>query len=168
MAIRPIPEKITRFFKAVYLKLFRIDDTPQRIALGLGLGVFCGVLPGTGPIAALAIALLLKVNKASALLGSILTNTWLSIPVFLLSLKAGAAITGVHYQDLQKDWTLLIKDFHWAALFDAGIYNILLPILLGYAVISLTIGIITYAVTLIAVEYIKRKNAEGAGWRNKL
>ena len=156
MAIRPIPEKIERFFKAVYLKLFRIDDTPQRIALGLGLGVFCGVLPGTGPIAAFAIALLLKVNKASALLGSMLTNTWLSIPVFLLSLRAGAAITGMHYQDLRKDWALLIKDFHWAALFDVGVYKILLPVLLGYAVIASIIAIISYLIALIVVKYIKR------------
>jgi len=159
MAIRPISEKIARFFKALYLKLFRINDTPQRIAAGLALGVFCGVLPGTGPVAALALALLLRVNRASALLGSVLTNTWISIPVFLMSLKAGAGLTGVRYQDLQTSWELLIKDFHWAKIFDAGIYNILLPILLGYAVISLAIGIVTYGVAIIAVGYMKRKKA---------
>lgn len=157
MANRPILTRISRFFKAIYLKLFRINDTPQRIALGLGLGVFCGILPGTGPIAALALALLLRVNRAGALLGSVLTNTWLSIPVFLLSLKVGAAMAGVHYQGLQKDWALLIKGFHWSALLNVGVYNVLLPILLGYAAVSLAIGIITYAVALMAVKYIKRK-----------
>lgn len=157
MAIRPIQEKIARFFKAVYLKLFRINDTPQRIALGLGLGVFCGVLPGSGPIAALTLAFLLRVNRASALLGSVLTNTWISIPVFLLSLRAGAAITGVHYQDLHRDWALLIKDFRWAVLLNAGVYKILLPMVIGYAIISLAIGIIAYIATLIIVEYVKSK-----------
>lgn len=161
MAIRSAHEKIARFFKTIYLKLFRINDTPQRIASGLGLGVFCGVLPGSGPIAALTLAFLFRVNRASALLGSILTNTWLSIPVFLMSLKVGAAIVGVSYQDLHRDWTLLIKNFHWASLLDTGVRDILLPIVLGYAVISLAIGIITYIIALILVEYIKRKKRDG-------
>jgi len=100
MVNRPVQVRISRFFKAVYLRLFRINDTPQKIALGLGLGVFMGVLPGTGPVAALALAFLLKVNRASALLGSVLTNTWLSIPVFLLSLRVGASFAGINYQDL--------------------------------------------------------------------
>lgn len=140
MANRPVLTKVSRFFKAVYLKLFRIDDTPQRIASGLGLGVFMGVLPGTGPIAALALAFLLRVNRASALLGSLLTNTWLSIPVFLLSLKAGAYITGVRYADLHRDWS-----------------GFLIPIIVGYAAVSLAIGIIAYVAALIVVKYINLK-----------
>ncbi|MCX5678618.1 MAG: DUF2062 domain-containing protein [Candidatus Omnitrophica bacterium] len=157
MVNKPVMIVISRFLKAVYLKIFRINDTPQKIALGLGLGVFMGVLPGTGPIAALALALLFRVNRASALLGSILTNTWLSIPVFLLSLRTGAVITGVSYQALKNDWSLLIKDFHWATLLDLGVYKILMPILAGYALISLSIGIIAYALTLIVVVYGRRK-----------
>ena len=167
MAIKPVREKIARFFKALYLKLFRINDTPQKIALGLGVGVFCGVLPGSGPVAALTLAFLLRINRASALLGSVLTNTWMSIPVFLLSLKIGACLTGVHYQDLQNSWSLLIKDFHWASLFDAGIRDILIPILLGYAAVSLVIGIVTYAIALMVIKYIKRKKSERIERKNK-
>jgi len=84
-----------RFFKVLYLKLFRIDDSPHKIALGFGLGVFLGVMPGMGLIAALAIAIIIKVNRIAALLGSILTNTWLSIPVFFLAVRTGSAVTGV-------------------------------------------------------------------------
>lgn len=150
---------ISRFFKIIYLKIFRINDTPQKIALGLGLGVFAGVIPGTGPIAALGLAFLLKANRASALLGSLLTNTWLSIPVFLLSLRTGALIIGLSYQDLNRDWSLLIKDFHWRALLDMGVYKILIPILAGYALIAFSIGIIAYVLTLIVVVYVRRKKS---------
>jgi len=156
MANRPVFVRISRFFRAVYLKLFRINDTPCRIASGLALGVFMGVLPGTGPIAALGLALLLRVNRASALFGSILTNTWLSIPVFLLSLRAGSYLTGVSYQDLNRDWALLVKDFRWADLLGMGVYKILMPIFIGYAAVSLLIGIIVYAVAIIVVRRIKR------------
>ena len=155
MANRPILSAISRFFRVLYLKLFRINDTPQKIALGFGIGVFLGVLPGAGPIAAFTLALLLKVNRAGALLGSVLTNTWLSIPVFLLSLKAGAMITGVRYQDLHRDWLLLIKDFQWASLFDVGAHKILLPTMVGYAVVSFVIAVIAYLIVLIIAKYVK-------------
>ena len=157
MANRPALARISRFFKWAYLKLFRINDTPQRIALGLGLGVFTGVLPGTGPFAALALAFILRVNRASALLGSILTNTWLSIPVFILSLRAGASLTGVSYKDLNRDWLLLIKEFRWDALMGLGLYKILIPILAGYALISVAMGAVTYALALIIVRHAKNR-----------
>lgn len=157
MVNRPALARISRFFKWAYLKLFRINDTPQRIALGLGLGVFTGVLPGTGPIAALALAFILRVNRASALLGSIITNTWLSIPVFIISLRVGASLAGVNYQDLNRDWQIFIKEFHWDALLNISLYKILIPILAGYALVSLAIGAITYAAALVIVGYAKSK-----------
>lgn len=49
---------IRESFRSIYLKLFQINDTPQRIALGVGLGVFTGIIPGAGPIAALFLAML--------------------------------------------------------------------------------------------------------------
>ncbi|MBU0604792.1 MAG: DUF2062 domain-containing protein [Candidatus Omnitrophica bacterium] len=157
MVNRPALARVSRFFKWAYLKLFRINDTPQRIALGLGLGVFTGVLPGTGPIAALALAFILRVNRASALLGSIITNTWLGIPVFMLSLRVGASVAGVSYQDLNRDWQIFIKGFQWDALLSMGLYKILIPVLAGYALISLAIGAITYIVALVIVGHARSK-----------
>ena len=157
MASRTLLDKISRFFKFIYLKLFRINDSPQRIAIGFGLGVFLGVLPFTGPIAALAASFLFRVNRASALLGSILTNTWISIPVFLLSLRAGACITGVKYQELNAGWSSIIKDFHLSVLLDIGVYKVLLPILAGYVAVSLMIGLATYLIALTIVKFAHRK-----------
>ena len=37
------------FFHVLYEKLVKIDDTPQRVALGFGVGIFIGNLPGVGP-----------------------------------------------------------------------------------------------------------------------
>ena len=74
--------KIREYLRLILAKLFNINDTPHKIALGLGLGVFAGILPGTGPIAAIFLALAFRANRASALLGSLLTNTWLSLVTF--------------------------------------------------------------------------------------
>lgn len=157
MPPRTVFVKIARFFRLLYLKLFRINDSPQRIAIGLGIGVFSGVLPGTGPIAALGLAFIFRVNRASALLGSIITNTWLSIPVFLLSLKAGALLTGLRYHEIRTQWELLLKDFHWAHLLNVSVYDIIGPILIGYFAVAACIGFAAYLACLIAVTYSKKK-----------
>jgi len=150
--------RIQRFFKAVYLKLFRINDTPQKIAMGIGLGVFFGVLPGMGPLAALFFAFIFKVNRAGALLGSLLTNTWLSVPVFFVSANIGSILTGSDYADIYRTWTDLIKDFAWNKLFQLSIYRIAAPVILGYIMVGLFIGIAAYAVTLGIIKSAKNKN----------
>ena len=151
--------RILRFFKIIYLKLFRINDNPQKIAMGIGLGVFLGIMPGTGPIAALFFAFLLKINKASALLGSVITNTWLSIPMFLLSVKAGSLATGLKYADICAVWNNFLKDFRWIELLHASVYKIIFPILTGYFIVSLVMGVFAYGFTLIILKRMKKKKS---------
>lgn len=157
MRARGFAEKMARFGRLVYLKLFRINDTPQRIAIGFGLGVFSGVLPGTGPIAALFLAFIFRVNRASALLGSILTNTWISIVAFLMAVRAGALLTGIRYQDVRSQWEIFIKDFRWDRLLSLSVYKIIGPVLLGYLFVSLCMGICCYGAVIGALSYYKRR-----------
>jgi len=158
MKNRPLT-RVVRFFRALYLKLFRINDSPQRIAFGIGLGVFFGVLPGLGPLAALFFAFIVKANRAAALLGSVLTNTWLSIPVFFLSVKTGAVITGTRYADIPGAWTVLMKNFTWHSLFELSAYDILIPVMLGYLLVSFAIGMCAYAATFGIVAARKRRRS---------
>ena len=153
---------ILRFLKLIYIKLFRIHDTPQKIALGVGIGVFLGILPGTGPVAALFMAFILRVNRAAALLGSLLTNTWLSFLTFFLSIKIGAGIMGVHWQDVQCDWQLFLKNFHWLDLFKLSVLKIILPVIVGYVVVGLSLGIFSYLITLVILKKISKDISYGA------
>lgn len=157
MGDRRIFYPLCRFFKWLYLKLFRINDSPHKIAFGIGIGVFLGIMPGTGPIAALAFAHFFKLNKASAFIGSIITNTWLSIPVFLAALKAGSAVTGVSYTDVYSQWHVLTKNFHFKDVFSLAVFKIILPILTGYFVISLAIGVLAYLVVFIVVKCFRKR-----------
>jgi uncharacterized protein (DUF2062 family) len=156
MRNRPILQKVARFFRYIYLKLFRINDSPQRIAIGVGVGVCLGVLPGTGPVAALAAAFVLRVNRAAALIGSILTNTWLSIPVFFVAVKTGAMLTGVRYGDVHAKWHVFVKDFHFKDLLNISAYQIILPVTVGYLVVSFCIGVIAYIIALVLLSIFKK------------
>jgi uncharacterized protein len=154
---KSIAARISRFFQELYLKLFRIDDTPQKIALGFGLGVTLGIMPVTGAVAALFLAVIFKVNRASALLGSVLTNTWLSIPVFFLSVKTGSLVTGSRINDIYAGWSSFLHDFSWAGLFRLSLYKVLVPIAVGYLLVSLSIGILAYAIVLPAIKIWRKE-----------
>lgn len=149
--------RILRFFKFIYLKLFRINDTPQKIALGFGLGVFLGILPGTGPLAALFLAVTFKINRAAALLGSLLTNTWLSIITFLLSIRIGSIIINTNWELVYTQYQQLKNNFHFKNLFTLSVLKILLPVVIGYVVIGLISGIFCYIITLLIMTKIRKK-----------
>ena len=126
-----------------------MNDSPQRIAVGFGVGVFLGILPGTGPIAALALSYVLRVNKAAALLGSVLTNTWLSFVTFALALKIGAALTGGSWLDIKEHAKHLSEHFSWGTLWDVSLAHVLKPLLLGYTAVGLLCGLAGYVLVLI-------------------
>ncbi len=150
-----ILNSINNFFKSVYTQLFKINDTPQRIALGFGLGVFLGIFPGTGVIAAIFCAVFLRVNRASTLLGCLLTNTWISVVTFLLSIKVGSSIMQVSWQDVRRDWTAFLQDFRWADLFKLSVLKISLPVIVGYIAVGLGLGLLAYLITLAILKRVK-------------
>lgn len=124
------------------------------------MGVFSGIIPGAGPIVALFLAWILRANRAAALLGGLLTNTWISIAIFLLSIKIGSGILRVDWQDVYNDWLVFSKDFHWLNLFKLSVSKIILPIMVGYLLVAFCAGLAVYLVALVVitqVRYVKNK-----------
>lgn len=151
--------KIKRFFNTLYAKLFKINDTPQKVSLGFGLGVFLGIFPGTGPIAALVISVILKVNRAACLLGCLITNTWISFVTFILAIQIGSLIFGVKWQSINSDWNAFIKEFHWQILFKLSVLKVFVPIVLGYIAIGLFFGFSAYLITLAVIKRTKNRKS---------
>lgn len=151
-------KKIKRIIKLLYLKIVGINDTPERVALGLGLGVFLGLMPGSGPIAALTLAIVFKVNRFAALMGSLATNTWLSIVFFIPAVKLGAAIMNLSWRELYREWAMVMAHFRWAMLLKISLYRIILPVVIGYVIIALMISILVYLSAKIALGYKKHAN----------
>lgn len=153
-----LAKTISDFFRVIYQKLFLINDTPRRIALGLGLGVFSGILPGTGPLAALFLAFLFRANRAAALLGSVVTNTWLSLAALLLSVRIGSVLSGRDWHKVYQDGNSLIKDFHWESFFKASFLKIIWPVVLGYFVFSFILGLGTFLVSYLILKIARGRS----------
>ncbi len=154
---KKIWKRIAYFFKWIYHKLARINDSPQKVAQGLGLGVFLGIFPGAGPIAALVLSSLFRMNKAAALLGSLLTNTWISVAIFLPAIKVGAIITGTDRESIRKGWVEITTNFHWADLLKVGMIDVIFPVFAGYVVVALGCGVLAYLIGLAITKNIEKQ-----------
>ena len=150
-------DKAANFLKLIYLKLIKINDTPQKIAIGFGLGVFTGIMPFAGPAAAIFLAVLFRVNRASALLSSLLTNTWISIVSFLLSIRIGSLIFGIDARLIRSRWTELFKNFHLSSMLKLSAFKIVLPVVTGYLVIALLSACAAYAAVFVIIRLIKHR-----------
>jgi uncharacterized protein (DUF2062 family) len=137
------------------MNIFKLNDSAQRIALGLALGVFCGILPGTGPLAALFLAFLFRVNKLSALIGSILTNTWLSFVTFIFALKIGSLVFGLTWTKLYQDWLMLFKKLSLARMLEFSFFQVALPVIVGYLVVAILAGVAVYLLSLLIIKIYK-------------
>ncbi|MDD5116042.1 MAG: DUF2062 domain-containing protein [Candidatus Omnitrophica bacterium] len=143
---------ISRIGSFIFEKLFKINDSPRKIALGVGLGVFSGFFPATGPAAALFLAFVFRANRAAALLGSIITNSWLSIVTFVFAVKVGSMLMGRPWQEVHRQARELIHNFQWNNFMKISFLELILPVVAGYLVIALFLGLLSYLVVLFAAE----------------
>ncbi len=152
-------EKIKNFLKSIYQKLIHLKDTPHRIAGGFAVGIFFGILPAAGPMAAIILAWILRVNRIAAFAGGLLTNMWLSVITLVAAVKVGAFVTGSDWQKVLSDCKELMKDFSWRGIFDQKVIDILKPVFVGYLVVGILAGLLAYVVAWFVVK--RRQDKKG-------
>jgi len=143
--------KIKKFFA----HFFTLKDTPHNIAGGVALGVFLGILPGEGLATTLITASVLKLNRASATAGVLATNMWGTFVVLPLSTIVGgflfnespSHLSGQFYQT----YHLGLRYFLSKAIF----FDLALPLISGYLIVSIAIAIIFYFLMLFLLKYSK-------------
>ncbi|NTW27304.1 MAG: DUF2062 domain-containing protein [Candidatus Moranbacteria bacterium] len=145
--------KIKNFFA----HFFTLDDTPHNIAGGAALGVFLGILPGEGLATTLIIASILKLNRASATLGVLTTNMWGTFLALPLATIVGGFLFGQTPGNLSdqfyQTYHLGFKFFLSKAIF----FDLALPLISGFIIVSLLISFSLYIFVLILLKYFKTK-----------
>jgi len=151
---RPFGIRCRRTFRYIYLRLVRVGGDPVHVSLGFSLGVFLGVFPtfGIGIPLSLLFASLLRWNRVSAVLGSLVMNP-LTTPFFwTLSGAVGAAI-------FRADASRLLSSVQngerlRGLTLGAGIY------LAGNTIVALVTATIAYFLALRAVLLYRKKRRE--------
>jgi len=138
------PYKIKSFVK----KLLRIKDSPEKIALGLAIGVFWGIMPtfGFAILFSLPTALLFRGNKLAAILGTFIANP-LTIPLF--------------YPFGYKIGQLILKTaplpFSWDIFNLESLLNISKSLLVGNFLLAIGLALLIYFLVLqIIIRYRAR------------
>jgi uncharacterized protein (DUF2062 family) len=138
--------------------LLGINDSAHRVALGMGLGLFLGVLPGTGPIAAIVCAFVIRANRAAALAGALVVNTWINVLTFPLAIAIGAFLFRIEPAGIVREWSAATRPFVWKTFLSFLLHDAVLALVTGYMVIGLALAGIGYAVTYAIVKKARGKH----------
>jgi uncharacterized protein (DUF2062 family) len=125
--------------------LLRVQDTPHRIALAFGIGVFIAFSPllGIHTGLALGVAFAFRLSRVAILAGAWTNNPWTLAPMYMAGTGVGCALFGVSPESLGAiDWGLHGHAFY-AALFE-GLRPLVLPFVLGNTVLGIVAGMLAY------------------------
>jgi hypothetical protein len=160
MPYRYVARKIKDF---VIYRILHVDDTPHRIAFGVAIGMFIALTPTVGFQMGLtvAVAALLRANKAVGVPLAWITNPVTIPPIYGFNYWLGAKMLGGRY-DLHQ-----FKGFIAAAVKEGSLlerlhdlwnamWTIFWPLWLGSVVVGLLLGAISYFAVRFAVVRYRR------------
>ncbi|MBT3202527.1 MAG: DUF2062 domain-containing protein [Phycisphaerales bacterium] len=157
MPHRYIAKKIKAFF--IY-RVLHIDDTPHRIALGVGIGMFITWTPTVGfqMLLVLALAWLLGANKLVGVPFVWISNPVTIAPIFYPNYLLGKYVLGSNCEDpnfteaITLSGTWLEKVQNWWEV----TWRVFWPLWVGSIIIGLVLGVISYGLIYYSViEYRK-------------
>jgi uncharacterized protein (DUF2062 family) len=141
--------KLRRAFHAV----FHVQDTPHRIALAFGMGVFIAFSPllGIHTGLALGLAFLFRLSRVAILAGAWTNNPWTLAPMYMAGTALGCGVLGVSPESLESiDWTLHGRAFY-AALWE-GVRPLVVPFVVGNTLLGVIAGALSYVVVRSLLE----------------
>lgn len=86
--------------KVTFLRLLHLHDSPQRTAAAFAVGVFWGMCPITPPFfglqtgMALVCAFIFRLNKIAALIGTLISNPFTFVPLYMFGTYVGSVVLG--------------------------------------------------------------------------
>lgn len=133
--------KIIHPIKIVYKRLFHINDTPEKIALGFALGAFIGVFPtfGLGGLLVLGLCYWWRLNYLGAIAGSIIVMNPITSPLFW------AVSAWLGSQIYSTDTRIIIDSLKNGVIF-RHLDEITVVYLTGNIIVSTVVAVISYYV----------------------
>ena len=141
--------KTYRLARKYILLIIRSKDTPHHIALGVAIGLFCGVaIPLGQMLLAILLAFIFKANKIFAVAATFISNPYTSPIIYPIFCYIGSKIIGIDLSiaEINKFVTDLIWSFNWSNLCNMGV-DLLICYLIGGTLVGIVLGIVGYFVT---------------------
>jgi len=149
-----------------------LEDTPERIARGCGIGIFCSVLPMVGQtLVGIILTRIARGNVIASIPWSWISNPLTTVPIWYGCYRFGAfllpGVEPLNWSQVASIFTKL-QEATWKVAFTQGfdlLGAIAVPILFGTIIVGLFFGTIGYVLIRRAVPAIQaRRAAKCARW----
>lgn len=155
------PLKTPRRLKVLLADLLGREESPERVAAAIALGVGIGFSPFMGIhfVLAIGLAFLFKLNKVDAALGQFVGNPWTLPPVFAAGYALGRILLGYDRTEVPNlPWDrLLTRDF-WHAFAGPTLRPRLASFIVGTLVLATLIGLAAYLLVRAALRIYHRRH----------
>jgi hypothetical protein len=131
----------------VLLRLMRREESLERVAAAVALGVGVGLSPFIGFhfFLAIALAFLFRLNKLDTVLGSLVGNPWTLPPFYALGYKVGRALLGFAPARVPPlRWQRILHHDFWVSFRGPGFGPRLSSFLVGTTLLATLIALATY------------------------
>ena len=147
---------MSRFIRLLKMKIYRIRDFPESVAIGLAWGVAISFTPllGFHLIICYLGTVLMRGNLIAATVGSVVGNPWTFPIFFYYAYKIGLFFFFTPLQNYEFTIGFLLENFG----------ELFFPTLIGSLPIAIIIWFITYKVSKFYLEkrYYEKKNKVGS------
>ena len=143
---------ISKILRLIKMKIFRIKDFPESVAIGLAWGVSISFTPllGLHLIICYSGTILMRGNLIAATVGSVIGNPWTFPFFFYLAYKLGLLFFFSPLEKYEFKIKFLIENFQ----------DLYFPTLVGSLPIAIIVWLITYNVSKFYLEkrFYEKKN----------
>lgn len=140
-------------FKVFLKNFFLINDSPHKVAGGAALGIFLGIIPGEGVLAALLFSSIFRLNRLAATAGVLAVNMWSTVVILPVAAFVGSLIFGGDIEGVEDTFK---NNYHsgWKFFISKAIFfDLTLPLIVGFI---LTAGIISLAFYFLIYYLLKK------------
>ncbi len=138
--------------------LLQVQDSPNRLALAFGVGVWIAFFPliGIHTGLALLIAFLFRLNRLAILLGTYVNNPWTVAPMYLAGTLFGCMLLGVSTHGL---WDLNLRIESWSFFLTAlhSLRPFLWPYVVGNLIVGTGAGLAAYGALRVVLERRRKR-----------
>jgi hypothetical protein len=137
--------------------LLHVEDTPHRIALAFGIGVWIAFSPAFGihTAMALGIAFVFRLSRAATVLGCYVNNPWTVVPLYSFGTAFGCWLLGVPIEGLSELRAVFAHHSFGRALLEA-LRPFLWPYVVGNTIVGVFAGLLAYLVLRAVLERRRR------------
>lgn len=145
---------LSRYSRYYFLRFVRIKGDPHDLALGMAIGIFSAMLPIIPFHIALAVALalVLRVSKITALIGVFACNPFTWYILYFLNYRIGAFILNLHESKRGFSSTMFMETSEWTMDTILGIAHasgdIIAAFVLGGLILGLVAAVPSYFIFL--------------------